>query len=256
MRQRKRILSPDVLTDAELAETLNPTERLFYIGLWTIADREGRLEDKPREIKLFTMPYDHFNVDKALQKCHEAKGILERYEVKGKQYIQINPDAWAKHQSIHANEKASVLPLPVIPRNSGELPVITGLPTSSSSFTSTSTSTLTSTLDIPFDEIIEDLNSVTKREGRQKFKTGDNTKDSIRARFKDGYTLEDFKHVHRVKAQEWTGTDMEVYLNPDTLYRPTKFPKYVAQKITVKKEKPNAGHTSGKDYGPTGRTQF
>ena len=94
-------------------------------------------------------------------------------------------------------------------------------------------------------EIIEDLNSVTKREGRQKFKVGDNTKISIRARFKDGYTLEDFKHVHRVKSQEWLDTDYEKHLNPGTLYRKSKFPNYVAQKLTAESA-PNDG------YGETG----
>lgn len=81
----------------------------------------------------------------------------------------------------------------------------------------------------PFDEIIADLNSVTKREGRQKFRTGDNTKDSIRARFKDGYDKEDFKHVHRIMTAEWSGTEFEKHLNPDTLYRKSKFPKYAAR---------------------------
>lgn len=84
-----------------------------------------------------------------------------------------------------------------------------------------------------FGQIITDLNSVTKRSGRQMFRVGEKVKSDIRARLKDGYKLDDFKHVHRVKAQEWTGSNMEVHLNPGTLYRKSNFPNYVAQKMTT-----------------------
>lgn len=231
MRQRKRILSPDILTDADLAEVLNPTERLFFLGLWTIADREGRLEDKPREIKLFTIPYDRFDVDAALQKCHEAKGILERYEVNGKRYIQINPEAWAKHQSIHANEKPSVLPLPETPRNSPALPVINRLPSSTSTPTSSSTSTVSprkSSDEIPYEEIISDLNEVVNR--NFKYDTPA-TQKHIRDRWNEGYKLEHFQHVHRVKADEWLNDPkFRKFLRPETLYSP-KFEGYVNEQI-------------------------
>lgn len=75
-------------------------------------------------------------------------------------------------------------------------------------------------------EIITDLNSVIGK----KFKTTtESYRKAIKARLAEGYQLEDFKHVHRVKAKEWIGTDMAVHLNPDTLYRPGKFAKYANQ---------------------------
>lgn len=88
----------------------------------------------------------------------------------------------------------------------------------------------------PFDEIITDLNLVTKRTGRQKLRLGDKVEGDIRARFKEGYKLEDFKHVHRVKTQDWIGTEYEKFLTPETLYRPTKFPKYAAQQFPTEKQ--------------------
>ena len=59
----------------------------------------------------------------------------------------------------------------------------------------------------------------------------------IAARFKDGYLLADFNYVHSVKQQEWAGTDYEKYLRPSTLYRPTNFAQYRAQKKVGEKGK-------------------
>ena len=40
----------------------------------------------------------------------------------------------------------------------------------------------------------------------------------IKARFKEGYTLEDFKKVVDVMVAKWKGTDYEQYLQPQTLF--------------------------------------
>ena len=74
--------------------------------------------------------------------------------------------------------------------------------------------------------IITDLNDLTKK----KFRTTTYAK-TINARLKDGYTLDDFKHVHYVKYQEWNNTDQEKYLTPTTLYRPEHFDTYLNQKL-------------------------
>jgi hypothetical protein len=47
---RTRQIKPGFFKNDELAEL--PIEaRLLFAGLWTIADREGRLEDRPKKIK-------------------------------------------------------------------------------------------------------------------------------------------------------------------------------------------------------------
>ncbi len=57
---RARNIKPGFFRNAELVEL--PFEaRLLFIGLWTIADREGRLEDRPKQIKMEVFPAD--NVD-------------------------------------------------------------------------------------------------------------------------------------------------------------------------------------------------
>ena len=48
----------------------------------------------------------------------------------------------------------------------------------------------------------------------------------IRARLKD-YTEEDLKSVIDKKVAEWKGTDMQMYLRPETLFNATKFENYL-----------------------------
>jgi uncharacterized phage protein (TIGR02220 family) len=62
------------------------------------------------------------------------------------------------------------------------------------------------------------------------YRLGCVTRALIKARMNDGFTEEDFKHVHLVKTKEWLDDDkMRMYLIPETLYRPTKFPRYINQ---------------------------
>jgi len=55
------------------------------------------------------------------------------------------------------------------------------------------------------------------------------TQSYIRSRLNEGFKLEDFKKVIDVKHKEWFGTEMSKYLNPETLFRPSNFEKYVNQ---------------------------
>jgi len=55
------------------------------------------------------------------------------------------------------------------------------------------------------------------------------TQSYIRSRLHEGFKLDDFKKVIDVKHKEWHGTDMAKYLNPETLFRPSNFEKYVNQ---------------------------
>jgi uncharacterized phage protein (TIGR02220 family) len=88
-----------------------------------------------------------------------------------------------------------------------------------------------------FGEIISDLNEVLGRTGRKQWKLNDDTKGKIRSRLKEGHTIEDFKHVHRVKQAEWTGTDYEKYLRPITLYSSSKFASYAMQETVIRDTK-------------------
>lgn len=105
---RARNIKPGFFQNEELVE-LPFVTRLLFIGLWTIADREGRLEDKPKRIKMNLFPADDVNVDEALGQLQKG-GFLLRYEHGGERYIQVL--AFAKHQNPHRDEKASLIPAP------------------------------------------------------------------------------------------------------------------------------------------------
>ena len=87
---------------------------------------------------------------------------------------------------------------------------------------------------LPYQEITEYLNNKTGSSYRHSTKK---TKDLIKARFNEGFTLEDFKIVIDKKSVEWMNTDMQKYLRPETLFG-TKFESYLNQqvKITGRKE--------------------
>ncbi len=103
---RIRSIKPDFFTNDELAE-VKPLGRLLFIGLWCIADKEGRLRDRPTRIKAQVQPFDGANVNKLLDGL-QNKGFIKRYEVDGKRYIQIVN--FAKHQRPHHKEEASKIP--------------------------------------------------------------------------------------------------------------------------------------------------
>ncbi|WP_063657741.1 hypothetical protein [Candidatus Arsenophonus triatominarum] len=103
---RARNIKPGFFSNDDLAEC-EPLARLLFAGLWTIADREGRLEDKPRKIKAMVLPYDEADCEKLLSQLH-SKNFITRYSVDGNDYIQINN--WKKHQNPHCKESPSEIP--------------------------------------------------------------------------------------------------------------------------------------------------
>ena len=105
---RSRNIKPGFFTNEDLVE-LDFATRLLFAGLWTVADREGRLQDRPKKIKIDVFPADNLDIDAMLQALHDAK-FIQRYEVNGSKFIQIS--SWDKHQNPHHTEKASEIPGP------------------------------------------------------------------------------------------------------------------------------------------------
>ena len=112
---RARNIKPGFFLNDELGE-LDPLARLLFAGLWCVADKEGRLEDRPKRIKIETLPYDDCDIDKLLDDLAES-GFIVRYEVDETRYIQV--ENFRKHQNPHPKEAASVLPAP--PENREEI---------------------------------------------------------------------------------------------------------------------------------------
>lgn len=100
-------MKPSFFQNEQLAEL--PFEaRLLFIGLWCLADREGRLEDRPKRIKMHVFPADMLDVEPLLAGLAE-NGLIVRYESDGIRCIQI-PN-FLKHQRPHVKEAPSALPM-------------------------------------------------------------------------------------------------------------------------------------------------
>lgn len=106
---RMRAIKPGFFTNDLLAE-IEPLGRLLFAGLWTLADRRGRLEDRPRKIKAEVVPYDDCDAD-ALLDALAVRGFIVRYVADGTRLIQVCN--WEKHQQPHVNERESDSPAPV-----------------------------------------------------------------------------------------------------------------------------------------------
>ena len=103
---RARNIKPGLFKNELLVEQ-SLFVRLLFVGLWTLADREGRLEDRPKRIKLELFPYDSEDTDAALSVLVE-NGFIVRYQSAGINVIQIVN--FLKHQTPHGTEKDSLLP--------------------------------------------------------------------------------------------------------------------------------------------------
>ena len=103
---RARNIKPSFFKNETLVE-LPFEHRLLFVGLWTLADKEGRLEDRPKRIKMELFPADNVDVEQGLALL-EQHGFIKRYSAGGFDVVQVL--AFAKHQSPHHTEKASELP--------------------------------------------------------------------------------------------------------------------------------------------------
>lgn len=105
---RMRTIKPGFFQNDILAE-IEPLGRILFAGLWTIADRSGRLEDRPKRIKAELLPYDDCDIETLLSALNE-KGFIVRYISGETRYIQVVN--FCKHQSPHQKEPESSIPCP------------------------------------------------------------------------------------------------------------------------------------------------
>ena len=106
---RSRILRPGFFENDELAR-LPDKARLLFAGLWCLADRAGRLEDRPPRITKKLFPYEDVDVDPLLEALAGA-GFISRYAgPDGRRCLHVTK--FLVHQSPHVKEVPSTLPPP------------------------------------------------------------------------------------------------------------------------------------------------
>ena len=100
-------MKPDFFTSEDIV-SLTPCARLFYIGLWCEADREGRLAWRPGTFKLRYFPGDNVDIESIGNELIERRLVVLYAE--GLAYIP----KFLQHQHINPREPASVLPSPPV----------------------------------------------------------------------------------------------------------------------------------------------
>ncbi len=103
-----RLLKPGFFKNEDLAK-VSSDGRLLYAGLWSLADREGRLEDRPFRIRAELFPYQPIKIDRLLQELVNG-GFIRRYAVEGRAYLVI--PTFLDHQHPHPKEPKSTIPAP------------------------------------------------------------------------------------------------------------------------------------------------
>jgi hypothetical protein len=107
---RARNIKPGFWENEKIGQ-LTHTQRLLFIGLWCLADREGKLEDRPDRIQHLLFGYDNkkFDIHRELTVI-ERLGFTYHYKVKDTPLIMVL--GFKKHQSPHHTERKSNLPDP------------------------------------------------------------------------------------------------------------------------------------------------
>lgn len=104
---RSRNIKPALFKNELLGEA-DPLLTILFTGLWCLADREGRMEDRPKRIKAEIFPYRDIPDINGYLTDLEQLGFIARYSVGGRAFIQV--ENFAKHQSPHKTERASEIP--------------------------------------------------------------------------------------------------------------------------------------------------
>ena len=148
----------------------------------------------------------------------EQKGYIERNIIRGENN-QVEKRIIRLGKNLHEGIEENFLPY----RKNLHEGIEENFRKNNTSFNNTSNNTD----EIPYVEIVTYLNDVTNASYKHSTKK---TKDLIKARWKEGFRLEEFKAVIDIKSREWLNdSKMSKFLRPDTLFG-TKFEGYLNQK--------------------------
>jgi hypothetical protein len=115
MQLRIRTVKPEFFKHEKLFDLEKETGlpiRLAWVGLFAIADREGRFNWRSRTIKAEILPYDTEIEFARVLDTLAAAGMIVKYEVDGETYGHI--PTFKKHQVVNAREAQSKLPEPPV----------------------------------------------------------------------------------------------------------------------------------------------
>lgn len=268
---RIRGLKPDFFKDEDLA-ALPFEARLLFQGLWCLADREGRLEDRPKYIQAEIFPYDKkINIENLLTllclpkiEGRPGKIFIRRYQVDGRKYINI-PE-FLKHQKPHHTEKDSLIPayeakydiFQHVTEDNRYLTVKQRLQDGKSQEESVHCSLLMEkekekdsvehgdglpgrppSNRFNFTEQAKEILTFLNQKVKRNYQPVEANINFITARLKEGATTKQCRQVIAKKARDWLDDPkMNQYLRPATLFNKTKFAQYVGELFYISEEEP------------------
>lgn len=103
---RIRTIKPEFFTSEDIV-ALSPLARLLYVAIWLEADREGRLQWRPKTLKMRYLPADDCDVMQLAAELVDA-GLVVPYEVDGVMLAEV--PTFTRHQIINNRETPSALP--------------------------------------------------------------------------------------------------------------------------------------------------
>jgi hypothetical protein len=106
---RARNLKPSFFKN-ELLGSADPLFGIIFQGLWCLADRAGRLEDRPLRIHVEVNPYRNPASTVQALDWLVQEGFVIRYEAGGTRYLQVSN--FTQHQQPHIKEAPSKIPHP------------------------------------------------------------------------------------------------------------------------------------------------
>ncbi len=239
---RSRNIKPGFFKN-EILGAEDPFVMLTFAGLWCLADKEGKLEDRPIRIKAELFPYrPKLDVNRYLTVLQRSN-FIERYEAGDQRLIKIV--TWETHQRPHHTEADSKLPnktdtckdngyLTVnSPLDNGGYPPDSLIPDSliPDSTIMSGKPDVSSSNSFFRETAKEALRFLNEKTGRN-YEPVEANISLITARLKEGATLQECKSIIAKKRREWIGDEkMSQYLRPATLFNKTKFAQYKGELV-------------------------
>lgn len=219
-----------------LNKELSVMEKLFLVEIDSLDNEKGCFASNKHFSEFFGLSKGRCT--QIIKELEKKKMIKVSYEREGKQITR---------RTIRVVNKLST-PVNKLDRGSKKTKqgYLENDEESNTSNSNTSNTTAEEEKRIPYKEIIEHLNAQANKnvsyvaEGNRKL---------IRARWNEGYRLEDFKKVIDNKVNDWFGKGIkfsngkpaENYLHPSTLFIPKNFDKYLNEEIPETKETKSNG---------------
>lgn len=114
---RTRLLKPGFFRNETLAQ-LDDFTRLLFMGLWCLADREGRLVNNPRALAAQLFPHDNIRHSRVFHSLGQLfdNSFIQLYSAKvdGRDVDLISIPTFVRHQHPHHREPPSHLPAPPV----------------------------------------------------------------------------------------------------------------------------------------------